>query len=282
MKSLKKVLMMVLVGAFAFMPMVSVNAEENVREVKDETELTAALEDTTVTTIKLANDITTTKKVNILRDVTIDGNGKKITLEGDHTTWDSTYVLQAYMANVTLKNIALTGANGGLLINGANVTVEGNLDVSGNAFGGIELGMGENVTDYPTVNFNNATIVNTTETATVPTIWSDGVEQDKVTVKYNGVEAAAYENVKGQVQLFLNEENTPAGDNYTALDVKEYKPEVEEPTTTPEEPTTTPTDQEREEDTTENPETSDGIILFLGLAVIGLAGTSLAYRRLHN
>lgn len=42
------------------------------------------------------------------------------------------------------------------------------------------------------------------------------------------------------------------------------------------------TEQERVEDTTENPETSDGILLFVSLAVIGLAGTTLAYRRLHN
>ena len=280
MKSLKKILMLVLVGAFVFVPMVSVNAEESVREVSNKEELTAALNDSTVTTIKLLNDITTTEKVNIMRDVTIDGNGKKITLEGDHSSWDSTYVLQAYTVNVTLKNIALSGANGGLLINGANVTVEGTLDVSGNSFGGIELGMGNNVTDYPVVNFDNATIVNTTESKTVPTIWSDGVDQDKVTVKYNGVEAAAYETVKGQVQLFLNVENTPEGENYTALDANDYKPE---PTEEPEEkPTTPPTEQERVEDTTENPETSDGILLFVSLAVIGLAGTTLAYRRLHN
>lgn len=273
---MKKILTMVLVGLFAFVPMISVHAEEGVAVVKNEEELLAALADKSVTTIQLADNITTTAKVNIIRDVTIDGQNYKITLSGDHTTWDSTYVIQVYKSNVTLKNIALTGANGGLLINGANVTVEGTLDVSGNHFGGIELGMGDNVNDYPVVNFDNANIVNTTESSTVPTIWSDGVDQDKVTVKYNGVEAAAYENVKGQVQLFLNTENTPEGENYTALDADNYRPEAIE------EPTTPPTEQGREEDTTENPETSDGILLFVSLAVIGLAGTTLAYRRLHN
>ena len=281
MKSLKKILMLVLVGAFVFVPMVSVNAEESVREVSNKEELTAALNDSTVTTIKLLNDITTTEKVNIMRDVTIDGNGKKITLEGDHSSWDSTYVLQAYTSNVTLKNIALTGANGGLLVNGANVTVEGTLDVSGNHFGGIELSKGSNVTTNPTINLDNATIVNTTESAAIPTIWTDGLKEDEITVKYNGVEAAAYQTVKGQVQLFLDAANTPEGEEYTALDVTDYQPEAtEEPT---EEPTTPPTEQERVEDTEEtNPETSDGILLFLGLAVIGLAGTAMTYRRLHN
>lgn len=278
MKNVKRVLTMVLVGLFAFVPMLSVHAEEGIAVVKDEAELLAALNNSEVTTIQLANDITTTAKVNVnvTRDVIIDGQNHKITLSGDHTAWDSTYVIHVYKSNVTLKNIALTGANGGLLINGANVTVEGTLDVSGNHFGGIELGMGDNVTDYPVVNFDNANIVNTTESSTVPTIWSDGVDQDKVTVKYNGVEAAAYENVKGQVQLFLNTENTPEGANYTALDADNYRPEAIG------EPTTPPTEQGREEDTTENPETSDGILLFVSLAVIGLAGTTLAYRRLHN
>ena len=281
MGKMKKFLVMALVAAFVFVPMISVNAAESVREVTNETELNAALDDSTVTTIKLANDITTTAKINIMRDVTIDGNGKKITLEGDHSSWDSTYVLQAYTVNVTLKNIALSGANGGLLINGANVTVEGTLDVSGNHFGGIELGMGDNVTDYPVVNFDNATIINTTESKTVPTIWSDGVDQDKVTVKYNGIEAAAYQTVKGQVQLFLDENNTPTDDIYTTLDAADYRPEeTEEPTE--DEEVTPPTEQEREEDTTENPETSDGILLFVSLAVLGLAGTTLAYKRLHN
>ena len=32
----------------------------------------------------------------------------------------------------------------------------------------------------------------------------------------------------------------------------------------------------------ENPNTSDGVLLFLGLTVVGFAGVALAYRRLHN
>lgn len=63
---------------------------------------------------------------------------------------------------------------------------------------------------------------------------------------------------------------------YTNVPVEE----TEEPTE--DEEITPPTEQEREEDTTENPETSDGILLFVSLAVLGLAGTTLAYKRLHN
>ena len=102
---MKKILTMVLVGLFAFVPMISVHAEEGVAVVKNEEELLAALADKSVTTIQLADNITTTAKVNIIRDVTIDGQNHKITLSGDHTAWDSTYVIQVYKSNVTLKNI---------------------------------------------------------------------------------------------------------------------------------------------------------------------------------
>lgn len=278
---MKKVLMMVLVGLFAFVPMISVHAEEGVAVVKDEQELLTALADESVTTIQLADNITTTAKVNIIRDVTIDGQNYKITLSGDHTAWDSTYVMQVYKSNVTLKNIALTGANGGLLVNGGNATIEGTLDVSGNAFGGIELSKGSEVETAPTINFNNATIKNDTESNSQPTLWTDGLTKEEVTIKYNGVEAAIYNTDKKQVQLFISEENTPTGDNVEKLDVADYKPEQtpeEKPESKPEEPTT-PT---VEEDKTENPETSDGILLFITLAIVGVAGTAVTYKRLHN
>lgn len=53
------------------------------------------------------------------------------------------------------------------------------------------------------------------------------------------------------------------------------------PVTTPEEDTTT-SNENKVTDTTVNPETSDGIVLFLGLTVVGFAGVALTYRRLHN
>ena len=51
-------------------------------------------------------------------------------------------------------------------------------------------------------------------------------------------------------------------------------PVVDEEPTIPEEVT-------EEVSNEENPETSDGILLFLGLTVVGFAGTALAYRRLQ-
>lgn len=111
-------------------------------------------------------------------------------------------------------------------------------------------------------------------------MWTDGLTKEEVSIKYNGVEAAIYNTEKGQVQLFIYENNTPTGDNIEKLDVADYRPEVvEEPS---EEPETSTTEQGRVEDTTENPETSDGILVFTLLTIIGFAGTTLAYKRLHN
>ena len=55
--------------------------------------------------------------------------------------------------------------------------------------------------------------------------------------------------------------------------------EVEEIPVTPEEDITNTNNTVEE---VENPETSDGVLIFLSLTVIGFAGTALAFRRLHN
>ena len=63
---------------------------------------------------------------------------------------------------------------------------------------------------------------------------------------------------------------------YTTVPEKPADPEIP---VTPVEPET-PTEEVKNEET--NPETSDGILLFLGLTVVGFAGVALTYRRLHN
>ena len=295
MRSLKKIMMMVLVGAFAFVPMVSVDAAEtDIKQVSTGEEFLAAIKDENVTNIELTDDIEITERGVITTTKNINGNGHKITYTGsfknggDNTTWgsdtsngDGIYVILAWHTDVTLSNITLTGGNVGLSANGANVTLEGTIDVSGNGFGGIEVTDGQDDPRLPSLTING-TIVNTTETDLTPTLWTDGLTDEEVAtvnIEYNGVQVAAYENVKGQVQLFLKAENTPEGQNYDALDANDYKPA---PTEEPDEPTTPPTEQDRVEDNTENPETSDGISLLSLLAIVGVAGTALTYRRLHN
>ena len=150
------------------------------KTVNNQAELKDALNDSNISTIMLGSDIETTEKINILRDVTIDGNNKTIKYVGtfgssnssDNTVWGGIYVLQVYKSNVTLKNIKLTGGNAGLLINGGHATFVGKIDVSGNGFGGIELGKGSGVTEAPKLSLtDDAEIINTTESADKPTLW---------------------------------------------------------------------------------------------------------------
>ncbi|MFR8975434.1 MAG: S-layer homology domain-containing protein, partial [Eubacteriales bacterium] len=60
-----------------------------------------------------------------------------VVMNDEINKWNGSYGIQAYQSKVTLKNISVTGADGGILVNGAEVTLEGVVDVSGNEFGGI-------------------------------------------------------------------------------------------------------------------------------------------------
>lgn len=121
-------------------------------------------------------------------------------------TWSSTYGIQVYNGTYTIKNCTAKGCNGGILINSSTATLEGIIDVSGNAFGGIEVSKSSSP-ELPnaTLNINGATIVNTTEEYAKPTIWTDG-EGNTV----NGAEAmfTNSEIKEGQVQYYLVESNT--------------------------------------------------------------------------
>ena len=169
----------ILLLTIAIIPVVSVEAQAS-KTVNSQSELKAALDDTSITTIVLGQDIETTEKINIMRPVTIDGANHTIRYVGtfgsgqssSNTVWGGIYVLQVYKTDVTIRNIKLTGGNAALLINGGTATFEGTIDVSGNGFGGIELGQGSGVDTVPQlVVSDNATIINTTESADRPTIW---------------------------------------------------------------------------------------------------------------
>ena len=173
--------------------------------VSTEAELKAALENEEIKTIVLDDDITLTEKLNVMRDITIDGNNK--TLTGKNVAvgkWDGNYVLQVYGdVKATIKNITLTGGDAGLLVNGANVTLEGTVDVSDNEFGGIEVSKGEGVTNGGSLTIaDGATVVNTSESYGKPTIWIDGVEGTDGTV--TGGKLTPNTTIKeNQVQYYL-------------------------------------------------------------------------------
>ena len=68
--------------------------------------------------------------------------------------------------------------------------------------------------------------------------------------------------------------------NYAYTVISEQIKDFPEVPVTPEEDTTT--EEGTSTENVENPETSDGIALFLGLTIVGFAGVALTYRRLHN
>lgn len=214
-----------IIGALMLMmtilPMTSVKAASVT--VNTEMELKNALKDTSIDTIVLGSDIETTEKINILRPLTLDGNGKTMKYVGtfgathstDNTVWGGIYILQVYKTTATIKNIKLTNGNAGLLINGSNVTIEGTIDVSGNGFGGIELGQGADVTTIPTIQLmNEAKIVNTTETNNRPTLWVPN-DTKGATIIINGVSntlQTGQELTLAEVYAMMPNENPKTGD----------------------------------------------------------------------
>ena len=217
---LKKLLLLTLV----IIPISSVSAKTST--VSNQTELKNALEDNSVTIISLDSNIETTEKINITRPITINGNGYTMKYVGtfgnlgstDNTTWGGVYLLQVYNTNATIKNIKLTGGNAALLVNGSNVTLEGTIDVSGNGFGGIELGQGSGITTIPHLKLVNAKIINTTESETKPTLW---VPEDtsKAILEINGIEKTLTSGMELTLdeiaELFAVKENPDTSDPLT-------------------------------------------------------------------
>ncbi len=177
--------------------------------VVDQTSLKAALGDSETDTVILGDDINTTEKINIIRPVTLDGNGHTIRYIGkfgdeestSNKVWGGIYVLQVYRTTATIKDLKLMGGNAALLINGSQVKLEGTIDVSENGFGGIELGQGKYVTETVKLEMDNKTnIVNRTEDNERPTIWvpEDSKEAEVI---LNG----EVEKIKPGLELTLEE-----------------------------------------------------------------------------
>lgn len=134
----------------------------------------------------------------------------------DNESWKSTYAMQVYNGNYTVKNCTFKGGNAGLLVNAANVTLEGTIDVSNNTFGGIEVSKSSNPgTSLPVLNINGATLVNTTEEYGKPTIWIDG----EGTV--NGAESMFKVVEGGQTKYYLQEENSKKTDTISDINLTE-------------------------------------------------------------
>ena len=159
-------------------------------------ELTAAIANSKVKTIILADDIALENKITLSAGVTLDGNRKTIdaskvkttsaivigngctvkdlTVEGNtlRNNWDSNYGIQAYGNGVkaTLEGVTVTGFDAAILVNGAELTLQGTVNVSGNEFGGIEVSKGKDITVNAKL-IVKGTVVNDTESDTAPTAW---------------------------------------------------------------------------------------------------------------
>ncbi len=206
-----------------FFTMTNVYALDS-KVVNNQEELKEALSDSKITTITLGSNIDTTEKINITRPVTIDGAGYTIRYVGkfgssqssSNTVWGGIYVLHFYKTTGTLRNIKLTGGNAGLLINGSQVKLEGIIDVSGNGFGGIELGKGSGVTNSSHAILDSDTkLVNTTESSDNPTLWVPKDTDDSI-LEIDGVkqelEAGNELSLDEIIELFDIEENPETSD----------------------------------------------------------------------
>ena len=276
MKKIAKVLASFAALAFVVAPAVPANAysegvapQDGVITVSTEDDLKEAIADTSITKIILGGNIVSTGDLNIERDnVNIDGAGHSIIRQRDTAGWDTDkngrgdYVMQFYRVSGSLSNIKLTGGAGALLINGANVTLSGNIDVSGNEFGGIEVSTTDS-SMLPEVNFDDAILVDTTESSSAPVMWLDKLTPEQVTVKYNGIQAAAdyvdVNNDKNQVVFYLDAKNLDTTNPvYTPLAVDQFHvesstdpetPDTETPDVT--EPTTPVADEENKDNDNE-------------------------------
>ena len=147
-------------------------------------------------TITLTTDVELDGQIEIPADVTLDGAGytldasqvktesaivivdgctvKNLTVEGNTrmNSWDSNYGIQAYGDGVkaTLEDVTVTGFDAAILVNGAELTLKGTVNVSGNEFGGIEVSQGDGIDEVSKL-IVEGTVVNSTESDTAPTAW---------------------------------------------------------------------------------------------------------------
>lgn len=225
------------------------------RQVANEADLRAALTDPSITTISITANISgITTPILVNRVVTIEGGNKTLTFSGlegiagteddglilyaaatvknlkvnaglsSPATWSGSYAIHVYGTTATLHNVTVTGANGGILVNGATVTLTGTTNVSDNGFGGIEVSKGTLLSTKGALNVNG-TLINTTEAYGKPTVWAIEYQSS---VGGTGVPAYSSTSVKpGQKHYYLLVANSsdnisPIVGDITAVNAQNY------------------------------------------------------------
>jgi hypothetical protein len=211
------------------------------KNVKDLVELKAALANTNIEAINITADISDIGEALVVdRAVAINGtskvltftnalntleNGKRqgilvlssgveindvtVTMSGEANKWQGVYGIQVYNAtDVTLKDVTVSGADGGILVNGSEVELTGTTTVSGNEFGGIEVSKGtaaELTNSTLTVTGN---LVNASEAYGKPSIW---LVNDQGVVTGTNAPTAINTTIKvDQTQYYALDENAVA------------------------------------------------------------------------
>ena len=253
------------------------------------------------------------------KEITIDGKDFTITGwrdEAGSLSSDQSIITAGANGIVHLKNVTLTNAQkyGVQAFNGGYVSLE-NVTINNCRYGGILLNAGTIEVISLNLGFNGqnpdgqggilnngievSTSVKLNEPNAIPSIIMNGTinSTEKDNVIYFASDAN--DNTKGFIventdtttdKILVNGTTAVITDinneiKYESNELKEgtvfegedYTPNIE--VTDPVEPET-PVEEVKNEEV--NPETSDGIALFLGLTIVGFAGTALAYRRLHN
>lgn len=188
--------------------------------VKTLDEFKSALSTPTVSYIVLNDTIETTSTIVIDRPITINGHDEKLVLTGDQPGWQGKYVLQVYNTKAHLNSVQFEGGDAGLLVNGSEVNLTGNMRFSNHEFGNIELGKGSGVTAMPKLNipYANSVAGNNNETKDKPFVWTASNVADKATVDspylFKGVNRSGDAvNNGAQVWYYANPENTGIATN---------------------------------------------------------------------
>lgn len=177
---------------------IEIEAEADIANVIAIEALRGALIDDNIENINLLENISgVDRRIDIARTVSLNGNNKTISfantikhgvlvthndvtvnnlslsLNSTHGQWDGVYGLQVYNAkNVTLSNYKAAGGDAALLVNSSTVTLEGNIDVSHNEYGGIEVSKSQGNSNLPeSTLFIEGMLLNSTESLNSPTVW---------------------------------------------------------------------------------------------------------------
>lgn len=211
--------------------------DPNAKEVSTPEELASACSDVDTTSITFKNNMTISSQITPVGSLVIDGAGhevtanityddpngygagvrfvaandgseiKNITVIGPNSTnpgWDEgEYALKIYGAGtIKVTDCKFNNANAGIMVHDSNAIFEGNIDVSGNEFGGIEVSKGATLTI-------NGTITNSTEAPDRPTLWTNGSDNPVGVINgsFAGSLTSKFIEEKNQTYYYINPEN---------------------------------------------------------------------------